>query len=669
MKISFSWIKQYLKTSLDINLIADILTSIGLEVESISNDILEVNITPNRSDVMSHYGLARYLYATLKIKKYDVTLIHPEISCINNIIETNHNKLNVIINNNHCIRYVGGIFSEIEILDSPNWLKDRLYSINITPINNIIDILNFVIYDLGQPLQVFDADNIIDNQILIQTTSQSTPFETPDNKNLILDKEDLIIFNHDRPISIAGIIVSKKYNINNNTKKIFLESACYSPEIIRSTSKRHGINTESSFRFSRGVDHNQVANAFKKTAILIHKILPIKKVYKIFDYYPNKITSLYINLKYNNLYKIIGSKISIKKIKTILIALEIEIINAKEDSLDLKIPTYRIDIQREIDIIEEILRMYGYNKIKISKIIKFPLKENNNNQEAIEDIFAQQLIAHGFYEIINLSFSQSNHNRRLTQRDIIHIINPLNHDINTLRSNLLESMLKSIYENIKRKNFNLKLFEFGKIYYKIDKTFFEKKRLGIIIINQENKFSFFYLKSLVQQLLHLSGISNYSQRHSTHFMMNENSLIIRYQGQDVAQIGKIKLNILKKMNLQQEVFFADIDYESINNFFLKKKKVQIQPLSKYPWVKRDLSMLVNKKILFEQISKLSIRTAKKYIKNIILFDVYYINNNQKAYGISFYLEDVNKTLTDQKIDLIIEKIKKNLIKKLSIKFR
>lgn len=676
MKISFTWIKKYLKTSLNINYIGDILTSIGLEVESISNDILEINITPNRSDSMSHYGIARYLYSALKIKKYDVDIVNP---FINNRIQNdnNLNDFNVIIDNNNCIRYVGAIFSEIEIKDSPIWLKQILNSIGINPVNNILDIINFVTYDLGQPLHVFDVDNIIGNEITIKKISNKTFFQISDNKNIFLDKEDLIIFNNETAISIAGILIGKKYNINKNTKRIFIESACYSAETIRITCKKYGISSESSFRFARGVDPNQTLNAFEKTATLIEKITNGKQTSKTIDFYPKKIQPFNINLNYKTLYKIIGEKISPKKIKDILIALAIKISYERYYSLELLIPTYRIDIKREIDLIEEILRIYGYNKIKIPKKIKISLKEKNIYQEKIDELFAQHLVANGFYEIFNISLFKDNKNYIFNNnnRDIIKIMNPLNNDMNILRFNILESMLHTISYNIKRKNFNLKLFEFGKIYYKIDRNFFEKKRLGIIITNKEKyiksetEFSFFYIKNIVQKLLKLGGIINYSQLHSTDPMMEDNILIIKYKNLNIAKIGRIKINILRDMNIKQDVFFANIDWEYINFFFKKKKIIKIKPLSKYPWVRRDLSMLVDNKILFEEIYKLAMNTEKKYLKKIILFDVYQVDNNKKSYGISFYLEDERQTLTDKIIDITIEKIKKNFINKLGIHFR
>lgn len=674
MKISFTWIKKYLKTSLNINFIADILTSIGLEVESISNDIFEINITPNRSDAMSHYGIARYLYSALKFQKYDVNIINP---FIDNRRQNNDNLNynNVIIDNNNCIRYVCAIFSEIEIQDSPIWLQKILNSIGINPINNILDIINFIMYDLGQPLHVFDADKIIGNKIIIKKISKKTFFEIYDNKNIILDNEDLIIFDNETPISIAGILVSKKYNINKNTKKIFIESACYNPETIRKTCKKYGISSESSFIFSRGVDPNQVFNAFEKAATLIEKIINGHQISKQIDFYPKNINPFNINLNYKNLYKIIGEKISIKKIKDILSLLNIKISYEENNSLELLIPTYRIDLKREIDIIEEILRIYGYNKIKIPKKIKISLKEKNIYKEKIEEVFARQLISNGFYEILNISFLKKKKNYLLNNNNIINIINPLNNDMNILRFNILESMLHTISYNIKRKNFNLKLFEFGKIYSKENRNFFEKQCLGIIITNKEkyikseNEFSFFYIKNIVHNLLKLVGITNYSQLYSTDPMMDNNILIIKYKGIDIAKLGKVKTNILRAMDLKQDVFFANIDWEYINYFFQKKKIIKFKPLSKYPWVKRDLSMLVDKKILFEEIYKLAMSIEKKYIKNIILFDVYNIDNDKKSYGISFYLEDENNTLTDKIIDITIEKIKKIFIKKLGIQFR
>lgn len=684
MKISFSWLKNYINTSLNINIIAEILTSIGLEVESIikynNDDILLINITPNRSDAISHYGVARDLYAALKIRNYNnYNLIKQQI--FNNInLQNNLYQYNVIINDDQCIRYTSVIISNIEVMESPNWLKEKIISIGIDPVNNIIDISNFIMHDIGQPINIFDIKEDIKNiNIIIEKKSKLL---NNIHTNQKLNDEDLLVIYNNNLLSIASILQEKKYNIICNTKNILIESACYNTEIIRKIAKRYHINNDLSFRFERGVDPNMTLYALYKTIYLIKKIANGHQYSQIIDIYKNPKKGFIVYLTFRKLYSIIGNFIKTSIVINILLVLDIKIINHNKKYLKLLIPYYRIDVQREIDVIEEILRIYGYDNIKLNNNLNLNIKFYNDKfikNEIIQNLeinISNQLVSHGFYEIINLSIKKKyNIKNYLSNNKNINIINPLNNEMKELRSNLLEGMLESISYNLKRKNFNIKFFEWGKIHYYNNINFVEKMYLSIIIsIKNNTKYinnNIFYIKNIVQQILQLSGIDNYTQLNENMPMM-DNCLILKYKNINIVYLGKIKEKILNKMDIYHEnVYFANLDWDLIKNFIFDKNIIY-KPISKYPIVKRDLSMLIDSTISYEEIVKLSLKLEPKLLKDITLFDVYENKTlpiNKKSYGLSFYFEDKNQTLTDIVIDKTMEYLKQELQKKLGIIFR
>ncbi|WP_185873821.1 phenylalanine--tRNA ligase subunit beta [Blattabacterium cuenoti] len=680
MKISYHWLQKYIPLNININKISYLLNDIGFYVKkikkviinnNIKDFILDIEITQNRSDAMSHYGIARELYIILKFRNYKniISLNKPTINYLQKDIDKYFLKI-FIEEKNQSIRYSGVVISEIKIKSSPDWLNFKLKSIGIKPINNIIDIINFVTYELGQPIHVFDMDKIQGRKIFIKKINKKIIFQSEDNIKRELNEKDLIISDDQKPLSIAGIINSNISNIHHiKTKNIFLGSIYLNPKIIRSIGLKHFINTDARFRLEKGVDPNQTFYALQRTANLIKKIINGKISSDFMDIYQNPIIPLKIVLRYQKINDILGKKISKKKIKKILLLLKIIIISENEKSLLVSIPSYRKDVRREIDLIEEILRIYGIHKIKVSNNIKISPLPKFYPKENIQNIILNQLINYGFQEIINLPMINKNE-KNLSHKKYIKIINPINKNYHYLRTSLLFGIINSIKYNFHRGNYNLKFFEIGKIYFKKNNQFLEKTHLSIAIsqieYKKKNTTNFFYLKGIIEQIFQKIGIVNYTQNISYHTFL-KNNLSIKYKNKNIVDIGKIKMNCLKN----KEIFYAEIDWEyliSIN----KEKKIIFIPYSKYPIAKRDLSVLVDKKISFEKIHQLLKKKEKNFIKKIKIYDLYEGKNLpkfKKSYTISFVFENIDGTLTDIIIQNIMNKIEIFLIKKLQAQIR
>lgn len=682
MNLSYKWLKKHINiSSINIKNISNIMTSIGLEVESFDKDLLIVNITPNRSDAMSHYGVARDLYAILKYKNYDVNIIsHDKYLNNKNYINNQicNSDINLLIKDfSKCIRYTYLVISNIKVTESPIWIKDMLQSIGILPVNNIIDVCNFIMYDLGQPIYAFDIDKINNKKIKLSTNYGGLLFDKTDITTRIIDKDDLLLNSYDNePIFISGILSNKKYIIDNNTKNIYIESACYNPKIIRKTANRHHICNDSSLRFERGVDPNMTLYAIYKIIYLLKKITNVKLFSYIKDIYPYPIKNSIIKINLKRVFSIIGKAIPKEKILKILNFLNIKVINDKNQNfLKLIIPIYRNDIKEEIDVVEEILRIYGYNNIKC--INKININCNSNNMfffseklENTEKNISNFLVSNGYYEIM----SNSINNNFNYKNNVVYIKNPLNDKMKEMRSNLLDNMLNCVSYNIRRKNFNIKIFEWGKIFFIKNESIVEKLHLSIINSDYNNnksiKNSFFYIKNIVEKILQISGIIDYKQIESKNSIM-QRCLTINYNNINIINIGNVKTYILKKFNIYQDVLFADICWETIKKIIPKNRMI-MQPISKYPGAKRDLSILIDKSISYEEIYRLAININKDIIKNIKLFDLYEdksLPKNKKSYGLSFYLQDINATLTDLVIDNTINDIKKIFKEKLKVEFR
>ncbi|WP_238784401.1 phenylalanine--tRNA ligase subunit beta [Blattabacterium cuenoti] len=675
--------------------VTDILSDIGLPVKSIKkifhktkkeDYVLDVEMTPNRKDAMSHYGIARDLYVVLKFRGKKVYLQKPPIIENNskNYYHNNEYQIN-ILENKKCIRYSGISICKIKIEASPNWLVDRLKSIGIKSTNNIIDIIKFVTHELGQPIHVFDMDQIEENKIIIKNAEKNIEIQSSDHIIRKFDKEDLMIYDLEKPLSIAGIINNIISSIHINTKNIFLGSACFDPFIIRIIGNKYLIQTEEKYLMERGMDPTQTVYALQRAAFLINKITnKRRKIYSsnIIDVYPNPIYPPIIKLRYKKIINIIGKKISQKKIKNILSLLEISIHSENRKYLCVIVPLYRIDVKREIDLIEEILRIYNINKIdKISEQVKIsPLPYFfYKTEHKIKKILFEQLINYGFQEIISYTIRNKDQFSFLLnsfyQREEIKILNPINQNYKFMRSSLLFGILDCIKYNYNRKNTNVKLFEIGKIYYKENNKFLEKTYLGIAIgMTKEKKIVestnsyFFYLKGIIEQIFQKSGIYNYTQQVCYLHPLLENSISILYNNKILVELGKLKNNFLKK----KEIFYAEIDWKYLISI-IKNKKIIYVPFSKYPTSRRDLSLLVDKSISFERINQLLIKEKKNHmIKKIKIYDYYKGKNipiSKISYTVSFFFESKKETLSDKIINHSMKKIESFLTKKLKAKVR
>ncbi|WP_185869007.1 phenylalanine--tRNA ligase subunit beta [Blattabacterium cuenoti] len=688
MKISYNWLKKYISIdNINAEQISSILTYSGLPVKNIKkilyeeeDYILDVEITPNRADAMSHYGIARELYTVLKFRGYTVNLFKPPVIVHKN--ENIDNHIQIFIRENiKCIRYSGMSIYKIRIEPSPRWLVYRLKSVGIQPINNIIDVINFVMYELGQPIHVFDMDKIEERKIIIKNAKENIDFQSSDGLTRKLDEEDLVIFDAKKPLSISGIINSVQSDIHENTENIFLGSAYFNPVFIRLIRKKHLIQTESQFLFERGTDPNQTVYALKRAYFLIKEIITKRKIdHQIYDIYTSPIYPSTIKIRYNKVGNILGKKISKKKIKKIFSLLEIVIHSENEKSLFVEIPLYRIDVKREIDLIEEILRIDGIHKIKISDNIKISPIPNcfYKTEHKIQKILFEQLVCYGFQEIISSPMIDEYKNSDLLnsffKREEIKIINPINQNYKTLRTSLLFGMINCMRYNCNKINYynsNIKLFEIGKIYYKKNNKFLEKTYLGIAFLQKEEKKCegykpFFYLKGIIEQIFQKSGIYNYTQIFSKHPLL-ENSVSILYNKKNLVELGKLRSNIFRK----NEIFYAEIDWEYLISI-LQKKRITYVPFSKYPTSRRDLSFLVDKNIHFEKMNQLIKKKENHVIKKIQIFDFYEGKNlphSKKSYTISFFFESQKKTLTEKTINNSMKKIEFFLKKELKAEIR
>ncbi|AGC66973.1 phenylalanyl-tRNA synthetase subunit beta [Candidatus Uzinura diaspidicola str. ASNER] len=632
---------------------------------------IEIEITPNRVDTMSHWGIARELYAILKRRRYAALLHKPSVE---NFQSKNLKNFLISINEtDKCKRYSGCIISGVKIATSPIWIQHRLRSIGLHPNNNVIDIINFVMHEFGHPLNVFDVEDIDGKEIHIKTLQENNR-----NAKLILKNKDLIICDAKKTIGLAGIFESK---IKGTTKDIFVESAYFEPVNIRKSIKKHDINTYSSFLFQRGVDPEQIVYVLKRAAALIKEIAG-GEIYATTDIYPRHIPHFKTILRYKQIHFLLGKEISKQSIKKILFLLEIDILIENKHSLNVSVPSYRVDVYREIDLIEDILRIYGYNHIKIPKTFYYSTNiEKKNTFQYFENNTSTLLNAQGFYEVVNLSLTKYEYSKFLepTALSTIKLLNPLSKEIEVLRESLLFGLLERISYNIKRKNLKLKFFEWGKTYEKIEKKYNEKYYLGLMISGKEHKdhwlyttgiFSFFYLKGVIEGILTKYGIRNIQQKIKEDILL-EHALWLYHKDDTILRMGRIKNKVIEYFDIKQDVFYAEI-YCTIVFKIIQDYSIRFEPISQLPGARRDLAILLDKRISFEELYQKIKSTREEIIKDIQLFDVYESNNLQretKSYALSFYLEDKNKNLTEAEIVKTIENLQKTLSKSLGINLR
>lgn len=644
--------------------------------------VYEIGLTPNRSDAMSHYGVARDLMAGLSQHGINTKLISPSVSGFH--IDNRGLKIDINVDDKiKAPRYCGLTISNIVVKDSPQWLQNRLKSIGLSPINNIVDSTNYVLHDLGQPLHAFDADKITGKKINIKTVKSGTKFITLDGVERSLHEEDLMICDQDKPLCIAGVFGGENSGVTQSTSSIFLESAYFNPISIRKTAKRHALNTDASFRFERGIDPNITKYALKRAALLITEIAGGKITSDLIDEYPNKIEDSQVFLSFDKTYKLIGQEIPKETIKSILSALEIKVNNITETGLGLTIPAYRNDVQREVDVIEEILRVYGYNNIGITNKLNASISNTSKfENHKIENIVANQLVGQGFYEIMTNSLTTDKYNSISEQLDPdnnVKILNPLSTDLSIMRQSLIFSGLETLAFNINRQQSDLKLFEFGKTYHDFDDQKEEFNHLSILITgnktekrwnSKKTEVGYFYLKGLVTGIFDRLGIKKFKSLPLSNDIFSEGQQL-SIGKHSLVEFGSLKTNALNNFGISQNVFCANFNWNNLLKV-INQNTIKFKDISKYPEVKRDLSLLIDEDITFEKLYKLAKQSENNYLKDINLFDVYRgdkLENGKKSYSISFTLQDNKQTLKDSQIDKIMSKIQKRFESELGAELR
>ena len=648
------------------------------EVFNIETDqVFEIGLTPNRADAMSHYGVARDFRAGLIQHGINLELITPSVSDFH--VEQRRLRIDIEVENKDLApRYCGISIVDVEVKDSPEWIQNRLKSIGITPKNNIVDITNYVLHELGQPLHAFDASKIKGNKVIVKTLAQGTKFTTLDEVERELHSEDIMICDSEsNPLCIAGVFGGINSGVSEKTTSIFLESAYFNPVSIRKTAKRHALNTDASFRFERGIDINFTKYALKRAAILIKEYANGKIASDVIDFYPEKIEDFQVFLSYESAFRLIGQEIDKETIKNILASLEIKISSETEGGLGLTIPSYRVDVQREADIIEEILRVYGYNNIKFSHKLNTSISFDSNKDISLENIVANQLTTLGFNETMANSLTKeeySSFSENLKSEFNVTMLNPLSNDLKVMRQSLLFSGLESISYNLNRKNNSLKLYEFGKTYHKYEKGYQEDKHLTIFVSGARTKDSwtsltqnseFFYLKGIVMSILERIGVTNIKTSPVKTDVFSE-GIVLSLGKNKLVEFGVIKKKILKEFGIKQEVLFADFNWDTILKI-TGNKSIKVTGLPKFPAVKRDLALLLDVKVAFKEIYNLAFQSEKNLLKEVDLFDVYQgdkLPQGKKSYAVSFLIQDETKTLADKQIEKIMQKLQQTFEKNL-----
>lgn len=625
--------------------------------------VFEIGLTPNRADAASHLGVARDLAAYLRTP-YQL----PDISAFKS--NDSASPIEVLVEDAlACPRYSGLSIQGITVKPSPDWLKDKLKAIGLRPINNIVDVTNFVLHELGQPLHAFDADQIAGSKIIVKKCAQDTPFVTLDEVSRKLDADDLMICNANEPMCIAGVFGGKSSGVSDQTTSIFLESAYFNPVAVRKTAKRHSLKTDSSFRFERGTDPEMTITALKRAALLILEVAGGEISSAIIDHYPVKSAPFAVEVTYSNINKLIGQQIPHQEIKDIILALGIEVKEEHEGGLSLAVPAFKVDVTRECDITEEVLRIYGYNNIEIPTKVNASLSYTEKpNKENIQHAIADQLSSNGFLEIWCNSLTKLSYSKNAAEA--VQLLNPLSSDLNAMRQSLLQPALESVVYNQNRKQADLKFYEFGKTYHLLDGKYVERPRLLVLMTgntlpeqwNHPVKFSSFYhIKSTVDAILERLGIANFQAAE----LGDENFAygLKYFRGEKVlVSYGAATAKDRKLAGVEKEVFYADFDWAAILEA-VKKNRVINKEVSKYPAVRRDLSMLVDKKVTFEELKGIAFKTERKLVKQVQVFDVYEgdkLPEGKKSYALSFMLQDEEQTLTDKQIDAIMQKIIHNL---------
>lgn len=631
----------------------------------------EIGLTPNRADAASHLGVARDIAAYLRQSMTDVD--------VSSLVEGGGSGTEVkVLSSEDAPRYVGVDITGITVKESPDWLKEKLHVIGIRPINNIVDATNYILHDLGQPLHAFDKDKIAGKQILVRKATENEPFMTLDGVERKLSSEDLVIADTEKPMCIAGVFGGEHSGVTQSTQNIFLESAYFNPVSVRKTAKRHGLKTDSSFRFERGTDPNMPVTALKKAVALILEVAGGEVGSAVTDIYPDPVEDFRFTVNYSNVQRLIGKDIPVEEIRTIILALGIGIENENETELAVAVPPFKVDVTREVDVIEEVLRIYGYNNIELGSQIKAALNTvEKPDKEVVLNQIADLLIGNGYREILSNSLTKEEFVE--DQDTAVKLLNPLSTDLDTMRQNLLFSALTAIGYNQKRKNTDLKVFEFGKSYRIKEDGYEEKNLLGLAIAGKQNAeqwnhnnapVSFYHLKSAVDTIVKRLKIESIRVKetesnfyaYGLNYMKGEKALVT---------FGEVSKANLKKVDVDGQVFFAQFDWDLVLKV-MRKNKVKYQEVSKFPSVRRDLALLLDDAVSFEQLRMIAQRTERKLLKGVNIFDVYKgdkLPEGKKSYALSFILQDEEKTLTDKQIDGIIQKLITNFEKEVGAAVR
>ena len=663
-----------------------------------SDWLIEVDITANRADALSHWGVARDLYAWLKQNGYETSLHRPSASTF--AVDDHSLPIEVKIENTEaCKRYACVSITDCEVKESPDWLKNKLTTIGLRPINNIVDITNYVMMAYGQPLHTFDADMVKGHQIVVKTMPEGTPFVTLDGEEHKLSNRDLAICNAEDPMCIAGVFGGKGSGTYETTKNVVLESAYFHPTWIRKSARRHGLSTDASFRFERGIDPNGVIYALKQAALLCKELAGGKVSMEICDVYPEKMENAVVDLKYSYVHNLVGKDIPVETIKSICETLEMKVLGETAEGLKLEIPAYRVDVTRPCDVVEDILRIYGYNNVEIPTQLKSSLviKADEDRKHKLQNLVSEQLVGAGFNEILNNSLTKVSYydkpgeSGESGKSGVVRIMNPLSSDLGVMRQTLLYGGLESIEHNVKRKNANLKFFEFGNCYF-FDpekenpenpmQAYKEENFMGIWVTGKRVEGSwahpnedttYYELAAYVQNILSRIGMKQGAtvQKKSENPDFSAGIVIENRGGKKFIEMGILSKKLLKQFDLQQPVYFAELNWTQLMKA-TKKNEVTFTEISKHPAVSRDLALLVDNAVEFAQIEQIARQTEKKLLKKVELFDVYEGKNlpaGKKSYAVNFILQDTEKTMNDKQIDAIMQKLIANLKKQLNAELR
>ncbi len=661
-----------------------------------SDWLIEVDITANRADALSHWGVARDLYAWLKQNGYKTATHKPCASTFT--VDDNSLPIDVVIENTEaCKRYACVSVTDCEVKESPDWLKNKLTTIGLRPINNIVDITNYVMMALGQPLHCFDADMVKGHKIVVKTMPEGTPFQTLDGEEHKLSDRDLAICNAEEPMCIAGVFGGKGSGTYETTKNVVLESAYFHPTWIRKSARRHGLSTDASFRFERGVDPNGTIDALKYAAQLCKELAGGKVSMEIKDVYPEKMENAKVTLNFDYVHSLIGKEIPVETIKSICESLEMKVLSETAEALELEIPAYRVDVQRPCDVVEDILRIYGYNNVEIPTQLKSSLviKGDEDQKHKLANLVSEQLVGAGFNEILNNSLTKSAYyeapSGAVGGAQLVHIMNPLSSDLNVMRGTLLYGGLESIEHNAKRKNGNCRFFEFGNVYsfdpekenqddpmqaYKEQNhmaLWLTGKRVEGSWAHQNEDTSYAELDAYVKNILARIGVQPgmLVSKKSENAIFSAGLTIENRGGKKLIEMGVLAKKLQKQFDIDTPVYYAELNWTALMKV-IRKQKVLYTEIAKYPAVSRDLALLIDKNVEFAQIEQIARQTEKKFLKKVELFDVYEgdkLPAGKKSYAVNFILQDAEKTMGDKQIEAIMTKLIQNLKKQLNAELR